>query len=374
MDDQGQGLLTYAAAVPAPLTFLLRAGNGEETIHEVASSYAIIGRGEGCDIRLEEPTVSYRHAYVQAIGSCVACIDLMSATGIEWSGPPFSGWLTPQHTMLVGTTTIELQGEAWTWDDGLKPPLEFRPRDEQRPEYGVLPNVELELLNTPHKGTKWPINRVITLVGRDERCRITIVDERISRVQCALLLLPSGLWVIDLLGKGGIQVGGQTCRCALLTIGMEMTIGQYQLVAHYPQIAANQMQAHPFSQGDGADFLVRPNKIFQAEFYHDTLIIVPIGDSESFFFQDIHIEASRICDLITQRGFNHVVIDFSRLSRIGHLYIEGLMAICRTSPGRAALCGANSTTYETLQIMPLGRLYHHYATRQEALQAVYLST
>jgi anti-anti-sigma regulatory factor len=276
--------------------------------------------------------------------------------------------------MLVGTTTIELQGEAWTWDDGLKPPLEFRPRDEQRPEYGVLPNVELELLNTPHKGTKWPINRVITLVGRDERCRITIVDERISRVQCALLLLPSGLWVIDLLGKGGIQVGGQTCRCALLTIGMEMTIGQYQLVAHYPQIAANQMQAHPFSQGDGADFLVRPNKIFQAEFYHDTLIIVPIGDSESFFFQDIHIEASRICDLITQRGFNHVVIDFSRLSRIGHLYIEGLMAICRTSPGRAALCGANSTTYETLQIMPLGRLYHHYATRQEALQAVYLST
>jgi anti-anti-sigma regulatory factor len=274
--------------------------------------------------------------------------------------------------MRIGTTDIELLPDHWVYDETLKPPLEFRPRDEQRPEYGPLPMVELELLNTQFQGKKWPINRVITLVGRDERCRITVMDDRISRVQCGLLLLPSGLWVIDLMGKGGIELNGQVCRCALLAAGAELSLGPYRLMAHYPQVAPAAMLAQPFSQGNANDFLTRPNRIFQTEFYHDTLIILPIGDSQTFFYQDIHVEASRIIDLLTQRGFNHVVIDFSRVEQTGHIALEALMSICRAAPGRSALCSANVETYATLQASALSRLFDHYATRHDALQAVYL--
>lgn len=372
MDDQVLAILGYAAAVPSPLRFRLRFGDGKVEEREILSPYTIIGRGEGSDIRLSEPTVSYRHAYLQAIGSRIACIDLLSVTGIVWGGPPFHGWVSPRHTLRIGTTEIQLLDEHWVCDETLKPPLEFRPRDEQRPEYGLLPVVELELLNTQYQGKKWPINRVITLVGRDDRCRITVLDDRLSRVQCSLLLLPSGLWVIDLMGKGGIELNGQPCRCGLLSAGAELSIGPYKLTAHYPQIAANPMMPQPFSQGNGSEFLTRPNRIFQVDFYHDTLIVVPLGDAQSFFYQDIHIEASRIVDLISQRGFNHVVIDFGRVEQIGYLVLEGLMSICRAAPGKAALCNANEVTFSTLRGSHLGRLFDHYNSLQDALQAVYL--
>jgi anti-anti-sigma regulatory factor/pSer/pThr/pTyr-binding forkhead associated (FHA) protein len=370
MDDQLMAMLRYAAAVPTPLRLRVQKPEGETEDFETTAPYVIIGRGEGSHLRLDERSVSYRHVYLQAIGNRIACIDLLSVSGIKWSGPEFKGWLSPEHTMTIGSSQIRLADDHWIADDSLKPPLEFRPRDEQRPEYGVLPTVDLELLNTSHQGKRWPINRIITLLGRDDRCRITFADDRLSRVQCGLLLLPSGLWVIDLMGKGGAQLGGQPCRCGLLTAGAELTIGPYQVTAHYPAIAA-QATVSPGIPVAHFDFVTRPNRIFQAEFYHDTLIIVPLGDSQSFFYQDLHIEASRIIDLITQRGFNHVVIDFSQVEQVGHFVLEALMSVCRTVPGQSALCGANPATYATLQTSTLHRLFDHYSTRQEALQVVY---
>ncbi|WP_437227323.1 FHA domain-containing protein [Planctomicrobium sp. SH661] len=372
MDDPVKAMLGYAAAVPGPLRLRVRTAEGAVEEQEINSPFAIIGRGPGNDIRLPEPTVSFRHLYLQAIGSRVACIDLLSVGGVRQNGAPFRGWLTSQHVLQIGSSELQLLGQKWVDDDAtLKPPLEFRPRDEQRPEYGPLPTVELELLNTQHQGMKWPINRVITLVGRDDRCRITVADERLSRVQCALLLLPSGLWVIDLLGKGGILLNGEPCPCGLLSAGAELTIGPYKLTGHYPDIAAQLMTASTYAQANGGEFLTRPNRIYQTEFYHDTLIVVPQGDSQAFFYQDIHVEANRVVDLITQRGFNHLVIDFSRVDQIGHLAVEGLLNICRSAPGRITLCCANSHTYEHLQTSPISRLYHHYNSRQDALQAIY---
>lgn len=373
-DDPVKAMLAYAGAVPGPLMLRVRSSDGTVEDQEINSPFAIIGRGPGNDIRLNESTVSFRHAYLQAIGPRVACIDLLSVGGIQQIGAPFRGWLTSQHVMQIGSSEIQLLGQKWIDDDEtLKPPLDFRPRDESRPEYGLLPVVELELLNTPHQGLKWPINRVITLLGRDDRCRITVADDRLSRVQCALLLLPSGLWVIDLLGQGGILLNGESASCGMLSAGAELTIGPYRLTARYPEIEASALLAASYLPESGNEFLTtRPNKIFQTEFYHDTLIVLPLGDSRTFFYQDIHVEANRVVDLITQRGFNHVVIDFSRVEQMGHLVVEGLMNICRSVPGNAILCNADHATYDSLQTGPMCRLYHHYNSRQDALQSIYL--
>lgn len=378
MDDQARGMLRYAAGVPYPLQLQLRTPDGRITDVSTEAPYALIGRGEGCDICIADPSVSYRHVYLQAIGPAVACVDLLSVSGIKWLGPECRGWLSSQHEMRLGNATIKLAGDHWQENSGLAPPQEFRPRDEQRAEYGLLPKVELELLNTSHKGSKWPINRVITLLGRDERCRITIMDDRLSRVQCSLLLLPSGLWVIDLLGKGGIELNGQPVKCGLLAVGQELTVGKYSLTAHYPdaaQIAAElQMKAAvaAAAQTAGSEFSTRSNKFLQTEFYHDTLIILPLGDTRAALYQDMHMEGARVIDLINQRQFRNLIIDFSRAEEISHLLLEVLMAICRATPGNGALCGANERVYSVLQTSPLHRLFQHYANCQDALHAVYL--
>ena len=375
MDDPYVQMLRYAAAVPKALRFRVREPNGDESEYELESPFALIGRSPECDICLTEETVSYRHAYIQAIGNRLACIDLLSTTGTRWGGAEFHGWMSSEMTMEVGPYTIQVEGDLWEVDDSLKPPLEFRPSDEHRDEYGVLPKVQLKLLNTSNKGKSWPINRIVTLVGRDERCRITMVNDKISRVQCGLLLLPSGLWMIDMLGKGGVEVSGESHRCALLAEGTSLKIGPYRLAAHYPDHQkAPPPQAAESGSGDAhaGEFLTKQNKIFQTQAYHDTLIVIPRGDSQAFLYQEIHIEASRVMELITNRNFQNLVVDFGQVDHLGKLILEALMTFCRAAPGKSAICGANAETYAVLESHPISRVWPHYITRQEALQAVYL--
>ncbi|MCA8997314.1 MAG: FHA domain-containing protein [Planctomycetaceae bacterium] len=375
MDDGYLKMLQYASAAPKPVRFLVRAAGRPDDIQTVDSAFTVIGRSDGCQIAIPDQTVSQRHALIQVLGQNVAWVDLFSTAGLKCSDPKFVGWLSPEHEMQVGGVTVQLLDDGWTLPKDLKGPLDFRPRDEQRPEYGVLPHVNLELLNTKAKGKRWPINRVITLAGRDDRCRITIVDSKISRVQCAFLLLPSGLWVIDLSGQGGIQVNGEVCPCAMLATGAELAIGPYRFGAHYPQVeqatGATSTGAQTAEQAPVSDFLTRTNKLFHTEYYYDTLIVVPVGDSRTFFYQDMHIEASRVVDLLRKTGFQHVIVDFSRLTHAAHLALEVLLTICRAAPGRVAMCGGLDEILPVLQRSPIYRLYSHYATRAEAIAAVY---
>jgi pSer/pThr/pTyr-binding forkhead associated (FHA) protein len=368
MDEHLNSVLTYATAMPVPLRLQVRNASGSEQQVSLQTPFAIIGRGADSHIRLPEQTVSFRHAYLQAIGPRVACIDLLSLSGIQVTGAPYHGWLTAEHVLKIGTSEIRLLDADWLDEETLKPPLEFRPRDEQRLEYGMLPQVELELLNTPHQGRRWPINRVITLIGRDEGCRITIADERLSRVQCSLLLLPSGLWAIDLMGKGGIQLDGQLCPCGLLTPETELTIGDYRLKAHYQATVATSPLV-----ANNEDFITRPNRIYQADFYHDTVILSLSGDTRMFMYKDVYIEANRVCDLIKQRGFNNLLVDFSRTTQLSHLVVEGLMSICRAVPGHAVMCNANEDVAAELHATHLARLLSHYQSLPDALQAIYLN-
>lgn len=372
MDDQFINMLQYAAAAPAPLRIEVnRSGIDVETL-ALTKPYVVIGRHPSCDIVIDDKGVSARHVYLQAIGQRIAAIDLYSTVGTTWKGAEFFGWLTNDHTIKVPGAEIKLLDPFWINDGTLKSPVDFRPRDGHRDEYGVLPKAELELLNTSAKGKMWPINRVITLVGRDERCRITILNQRISRIHCSLLLLPSGLWVIDLAGKGGVRVNGQQSECAMLPEGAELKLGPYLLTARYPEVAAQQ-QAVQYATKDGdSDFLTRQNRIFKTQIFGDTVVIFPLGDSQEFFYQDIHNEANRVLDVIKKRSVQHVVIDFSQSEAVGHIIVESLSSFCRSVSGKSALCECTVATYELLKMTKLFSTWPHYQTRQDALQAVTL--
>lgn len=364
--DQYHAMLRYAAGVATPLQFHVTRPDGSVENVTVEAPYAILGRSEDSDVSIPDRRVAFRHVYLQAIGPRIACVSLFGLLGYEWDDGATRSWLTPGHSLNIAGHQIRIQGESWVDDDALMGPTDFRARDEHLDEYGSLPRVDLELLNTSAKGKHWPINRVITLLGRDERCRITVLDERISRVHCSLLLLPSGLWAIDLMGRGGIFVNGHQVPCCQLAEGTELQVGPYKLRARYPQLTQS-----PDQTGFESDFLTRHNRFLKVESFHDTLIVVPTGNLRQILYQELHLESSRIMDLIQSRRYRNIVIDFAFCESVGAILIEAIASFCRGVSGRASLCGLTDSNRSVLERSNLHRIWPLCGTRQEALQVVY---
>jgi pSer/pThr/pTyr-binding forkhead associated (FHA) protein/anti-anti-sigma regulatory factor len=380
MHDQTLNTFRFVVGAARPIRLAVRRPDSRAPdVVEIDSPCAVIGRAPNCHICLPAEDVSYRHAYLQVVGGRIACIDLFSSGGIRWDGDNPGPWLSPQHRIQIGETWLQLFDDGWSYEPDLPSPLDYRPRSEQRPEFGVLPEVELELVNSASKGTRWPINRVITLVGRDERCRITCANDQISKVHCSLLLAPSGLWVVDLLGRDGVRVNGEQTPFGYLQDESELQVGKYIMRARYPQLAAARAaQAAPppaAASGTGRPspaFLTRQHQVFPVEEAGDTLVVVPQGDIRDFFYQDIHLESNRVVHILQQYQFANVVVDYSQVKIVGSIVLDAVAAFCRAARGGAAQCAADPEMLSILQTMNFTSIWPHYPTRDEAVQAVRL--
>ncbi|MGE3314147.1 MAG: FHA domain-containing protein [Planctomycetaceae bacterium] len=202
-------------------------------ISELAQSFAVVGRAPECDLSLTSPDVSFRHAYVQQIGSGLFCVDLGSRTGLHWKdGQRHWGWLTQGETVQIGPFACG-PAEKSAASSRMVPPESFNPLDQYQGQLGALPAVEVEFMNGSPSKPIWRISRMITLVGSSRRCKFRLEDESVSTFHCSLVLAADGLWVVDLLGKGGTRVGRTTTRCALLKDGQKIRVGKFLMRIHY---------------------------------------------------------------------------------------------------------------------------------------------
>jgi pSer/pThr/pTyr-binding forkhead associated (FHA) protein len=71
----------------------------------------VIGRAPGCEVALDDPLISRRHARVVVCGAGAGIEDLDSANGVYVNGAR-SGGLTPLHPGDV----IQLGGTLWLID------------------------------------------------------------------------------------------------------------------------------------------------------------------------------------------------------------------------------------------------------------------
>ncbi len=359
-------------------------------IAEIDAPYTILGRGSQCAVRLADQSVSFRHVYLQAFGNRMICIDLLSPNAITWEGPETSVWMTKQHQIGVGPYRMRLADDDWEDDANEWPsPLECKTRTNESTPFGALPLVHLELLNQQLQGMAWPINRVITLVGRDDRCRITCADERISRVHCSLVLTPYGLWVVDLNGRGGVQVNGKLINCALLAEGDELGIGQYRMQTIYESAPrklgedSGTLDLDPDTvelpiPTNVADiestlpspvFLTRNNKIFPATIAPPVLIVEPRGGIRSAGYQQIQLESNIITQLlITRPALPNLLVDISRADAMDSIVMNAVMVMCRAAKGKAAICNASSAMLEVLSEISLTKVWPHFPTREDALE------
>jgi pSer/pThr/pTyr-binding forkhead associated (FHA) protein len=340
-------------------------GNSSEVA--VESPCAVIGRSTDAHVVLADETVSYRQIYLQAIGDRVLCVDLFSANGLVWEDGRAQAWAAPSRLFRVGAYRGWLLPDGWATDDLTVPsPLDYKPREGGGGDYGLLPEVELKIVNKSLDGVAWPINRVVTLVGRDDRCRVTCAEETVSKVHCALVLLASGLWVVDLLGKGGTKVNDAAVQHARLRQDDVLQVGRYRMQVNYLSPPA----ALPPPNVDRVGFITKLHNCFRVEWDGETLIVSPQGRARDFRFQDVQREASVVISILKTNGFHNVLVDFSAVRLSGSLIIDSVTQFCRAAKGTAALCGCSEEQRSSLKDLNLLNLWPQYPDRRAALLAL----
>jgi pSer/pThr/pTyr-binding forkhead associated (FHA) protein len=193
--------------------------------------FAIIGRDLRADVVLDHARVSRRHVYLQVIEDRVFWIDLGSRTGTRVGKYSQKlGWLEGRRTLGIGPYEIRLSSDASQNDDSGGSLL---PRDAPflvRAYSGALmPEVALEFLNGPSQSTRWPVHRVMSLLGSASGCKLRLADPSVSRFHASLVRTPMGLWVVDLLGQSGITVNSVPVRFSRLEDADVLEIGRYQI-------------------------------------------------------------------------------------------------------------------------------------------------
>jgi pSer/pThr/pTyr-binding forkhead associated (FHA) protein len=185
--------------------------------------FVLVGRDPRADLVLDHPDVSRRHAYLQVVDGGVYCSDLESRTGTHWeSGPSRSGWLSEDRGIRVGPYTIRIAAESGLASrrQDAPSPLALRPEGADH-LLDVLLRFQLKMTEP----TLWRMRRVLAVIGSSTRCKVRLADPSVSAFHCSLLRTPSGLFLVDLLGRGGVTVNGGSVRWAHLKDGDELGVG-----------------------------------------------------------------------------------------------------------------------------------------------------
>jgi pSer/pThr/pTyr-binding forkhead associated (FHA) protein len=206
--------------------------------------FLVIGRDPRADFVLDHPDVSRRHAYLQLIDGHLFCFDLGSRTGIQWDdgGTTRAGWLDQHRGIRIGPYSIGLSVVGSdAGDEGEMPVDRPNPLDTHFPDAPVLMETTLESRKGVVKRdgiTVHRVSRVLSLVGRSPGCVPYLYDPSVSWLHCSLVRTPLGIWVVDLLGRGGIAINGVNVRFARLADGDELGVGYHLIRARLDNPAA----------------------------------------------------------------------------------------------------------------------------------------
>ena len=225
-----------ACGLTNPLQLVVESeSSGEGELRLLNQPCAVIGRDPKADVVLDHAKVSRRHVYIQVVDGEAFWIDLESRTGTRSGGESQkSGWLGGERTVRAGPYVIRRYVEDGLADSRTvesKLPL-VAPLVAQTYGHAPLPEVALEFLNGPSQSTSWPVRRVMSLMGSARGCKFRLTDPSVSRFHGSLLRTAAGLWVVDLLGQGGIIVNDRPVRFGPLDDGDVLVVGRYQIRVH----------------------------------------------------------------------------------------------------------------------------------------------
>jgi pSer/pThr/pTyr-binding forkhead associated (FHA) protein len=240
MNDPALELFRNACGLTTPLALKFEEAGGptaDSAVRQFDYPFVLIGRDPRSDLILENAQISRRHTFLQAIAGRIFVVDLHSRTKVYWEGeeaPRSHGWLDPGRFIQVGPYRIRSAGDSPSLDPIAEPPDPTASMDPERRGAGLVPRASLELPIRMGGGPSlWALDEQVVLVGRSEECQFVLSDESVSRFHAALVPTPSGIWVVDLLARDGVNVNGERVHWAWLADGDSIRIGSFTFILRY---------------------------------------------------------------------------------------------------------------------------------------------
>ncbi len=193
------------------------------SVRVVPHPFAVIGRDSRCEIALDNEAISRRHALLLVLEGRLFGIDLGSREGTLWANTARAyGWLEGDATLTLGPYQVQTLHPGPVGSVATFNPMASWPSGPQNGA-GLI----LEVVNLPKRKSRWRIKSVVTLIGRSPDCKMRLMDPSVSSVHCCLVCTPMGLWVIDLLGREGIEVNERPVQFARLADSDDLRVGRF---------------------------------------------------------------------------------------------------------------------------------------------------
>jgi pSer/pThr/pTyr-binding forkhead associated (FHA) protein len=177
----------------------------------------VVGRGDGCEIRLPDPSVSHRHASIRQRGSDYVIVDEGSTNG-TFVGPVR---LSPQAPRLVRSGELVRVGRIWlelsiepvpVTDDAQLATREIALQlvSSALAAQGEAAAAKLKILQGPDAGRELLLSEPGRgyVIGRGQGLDLTLTDVDASRRHIEVGRRGATLWVKDLGSKNGAELDG----------------------------------------------------------------------------------------------------------------------------------------------------------------------
>ena len=229
-------------------------------VHEIPPQGLVIGRDDDCDLVVASQDVSRRHAVIRKVGTGFTVTDeSVNGTFVNDARVQSVQTLARGDKLRVGTIVFRLERAALsassTGDATLRlPSVELsetsadskaspEPGNAQRaggppapPPPPPPPDVStslaaLEVVRGPLSGTRLPLTRAVTSIGRAEENDIVIADDSVSSSHATILLKAGSWYVVDLRSANGTFVDGyRVAGERMLSAGSLLTVGQVKMI------------------------------------------------------------------------------------------------------------------------------------------------
>ncbi len=206
-------------------------GQGASSLVKVDTPFALVGRGPGASVRIDDPAVSSRHAYLHLDHRGLFAVDLATRTGTRvGSDRSPSGWLQAGDRLEVAGRVLEvvaLHVDHETDHDrdfvGDLPasPIPENPLDDT----GDRRLVRLTLYPEGPPQEPLSLNSELVFVGRSSACGVPVDSPSAMRVQCVLVRGENAAHLVDLVGRGTWLNDRPVVKVAPLTDGDNLMVG-----------------------------------------------------------------------------------------------------------------------------------------------------
>jgi pSer/pThr/pTyr-binding forkhead associated (FHA) protein len=200
------------------LTVVVRSGDHPTPLKiSLDAPRIVIGRGEGCEIRLPDPSVSHRHATIRQRGSDYVVVDEGSTNG-TFVGPVR---LSPQAPRVVRSGELVRIGRIWlellldtvpSKDDAQLTTREIALSlvSSALAAQGEAASPKLIVQSGPDQGQQLLLTELgrAYVIGRGPGLDLTLSDVDCSRRHVEVARRGAGIWIKDLGSKNGAELAG----------------------------------------------------------------------------------------------------------------------------------------------------------------------